>query len=133
MSMYTYILVHVYVTNVLFLTSVSFATSYTPKNMLPPKLIHNTRGTTPENNLIHPSSLRILANVWLIVGDSPCFVDNMMRVFMTSNGVVHAAATPPAMDPQSATCHGFGERCQYDFHDAFSHSYRGNWMQVNGI
>lgn len=58
----------------------------------------------------------------------------MTRVFRTSKGVVSAAAIPPAILPHTAaSCAYSGFRPVKIDKRAFKNSYRGNWIDVNGI
>lgn len=76
------------------------------KNSLsyPPILIQKTRGTTPENKVLAPSSFIIRDKV----SESPTYLTplesfpSIILVFNTSNGVVKAAAMAPETHPNRA-------------------------------
>lgn len=59
---------------------------------------------------------------------------SIVLVFKTSRGVVNAAAKPPAILPQSAaSCAPRVVRFNARARRIFKYSYRGNWIDVNGI
>jgi len=67
------------------------------------------------------------------VAEPAVLSSSITRVLATSRGVVVAAANPPAILPQTAASHEYGLRLAHKANCDFSHSYRGNWIEVNGI
>mmetsp|Transcript_10288 Transcript_10288/g.20135 ORF Transcript_10288/g.20135 Transcript_10288/m.20135 type:complete len:247 (-) Transcript_10288:413-1153(-) len=83
--------------------------SYAEKNSNPPKKHSCTLGINPENKPRTPCVLKIWINVFM--APSSCFASPIIcLVFNTSIGVVIAAATAPAMEPQSPDSHAFNLR-----------------------
>ena len=69
--------------------------------MAPPRLIHIILGITPRHNPRQPSCFRIsrICLAKTVIEKMEIVEESMIRVLMTSSGVVRHAAVPPAMDP----------------------------------